>query len=460
MQDYLFLGFSDKERIVICVMKTFEKLLLGSVAILAAACFTVSCDKGQDVLAEEGSGIIDLINAEEEKTIVEDNKDAQPYVFPETRLSLSEEDMKNIVPGNDFTFKYFAKEYKDAKNHPASILSSPFSVQVVCGMMGNQIDDNSALCKMLGIDGDINDVNSYFNKIIKDVENIGGEAKLTIANAFMKDVYAKSFPDDFISRLKDSYLADYLEFEAKTIEEQPCGERPEDLWVKDKTEGMIDSAPEAILSKMASLFNVLCFKGTWVDKFDSKNTWEGGFYIDKNTVLDRLLMTRTGSYPLYKGDAFSALSMPMGDGSYHFTIILPKTVTSLDAVVESLNANVWNTIREKAMNQKVALMIPRFSLSFNEDAVLKYVDRSFLDSYYAQMESMGMGDLRVSRVKQKAKIDVDEDGTAAAVVTQAIICTASGSGPQIETFAANHPFVFIISEAGSGLVLFMGTYSG
>ena len=439
-------------------MKTFDKFLTLSIAVGGLVFMTTACDKSFEAAVTEDPVEEEIVSDNSDNKVIED--EVQHYVFPKTRLSLTENQMNSINAGNDFSFRYFAKEFKEKDNLSKSILSSPFSVQFICGMMGNQVNDNSALCEMLGIDGDINDVNYYFNKIIKDVDNIGGEAKLTIANALMKDVYAKSFPEEFVNCLKNSYLADYLEFEAKTIEEQPRGERPEDLWVKDKTEGMIDSAPEAILTGMASLFNAICFKGTWVDKFDPKNTLDGGFSIDDNTIIGRPFMNRVGDYPLYKGEDFSAVSLPMGDGSYHFTIILPKTVTSLDSVVESLDADVWNNIRENSLNKKVGLCIPRFSLSFDEDYVLDYVDQSFLLSYYSQMKSMGMTDFIVSEVKQKAKINVDEDGTAAAVVTQALICTSTGPGPQIEHFVADHPFAFIISEAGSGLVLFMGTYLG
>lgn len=386
-----------------------------------------------------------------------------PYNYPKTKLSLNEEESKNIAPGNDFTFRYFAKEYSDAGKLQASIVSSPFSVQIVCGMIGNQIKDHKALCDMLGIEGDINDVNAYFNKLMKDVENFGGDARLRIANAFMKDTRALPFPEDFIESLKVNYLADYQEFEAKTLDKQPVGQRPEDLWVKDKTDGMIDSAPEPVLAEMASLFNVLCFKGGWVDKFDSKMTEDDRFFTNQTNFVERKFMRQTAQFGLYRGDDFSAINLPMGDGSYIFTIALPNKISSLDKVVESLNADVWNTVRKNSFLKIVELSIPRFSLSYNENSVFNHVDKDFLDSYLNQMKDLRMEEYEVTRIKQKARIDVYEEGTSAAVVTQAIMCTSNGEGgpgAEIEVFNANHPFAFMISEAGSGLVLFIGTYSG
>lgn len=444
-------------------MKTFANYSL--LALVALILLAVSCEREDPtltVIAEQPENV-EAINENDAEAQTPELPEIQ-YNYPITKLSLNEEEIKNVAPGNDFTFRYFAKEYKDSENLPASIISSPFSVQVICGMIGNQINDHTALCDMLGIEGNINDVNAYFNKLMKDVENFDGDAKLTIANAFMKDTRALKFPEEFIENLKKNYLAEYIEFEAKTLEEQPVGERPEDLWVTDKTGGMIDRAPEPILEKMASLFNVLCFKGSWVDKFDSKMTEEDRFFIDQNNFVERQMMRQTGRFGLFKGEDFSAINLPMGDGSYIFTIALPNktTSTSLDEVVESLNADVWNSIRENSFIKKVVLTIPRFSLSYNEDSVLKHVDKRFLESYYAQMIDSDDYAFIVRKIKQKARIDVYEEGTSAAVVTQAMIVTSpgGGAGQEIEEFNANHPFAFMISEAGSGLVLFIGTYSG
>ena len=449
-------------------MRTIAKYFLFALAVLAP--LFVSCEREDPVkkVIVDQPEKVEVVAEVNPETQANDSQgqalpDIQyPYTYPKTKLSLSEDEVKNIAPGNDFTFRYFAKEYKDAPSLPANIISSPFSVQVVCGMIGNQIKNHTALCDMLGINGNINDVNAYFNKLIKDVENFGGDARLRIANAFMTDTRALPFPEDFIESLKISYLAEYLEFTAKSLDEQPVGERPEDLWVKDNTDGMIDSAPEPILAEMASLFNVLCFKGKWVDKFDSDRTAEDRFFIDQTNFVERKFMRQAGRFGLYKGEDFSAINLPMGDGSYIFTIVLPDKITALGNVVESLNADLWNTVRENSFIKNVDLTIPRFSLSYNENSVFNYVDKAFLESYLTQMKDMNMEDYNVTSIKQKARIDVYEEGTSAAVVTQAIIPTSPGGGfgQEIEVFKANHPFAFMISEAGSGLVLFIGTYSG
>ena len=62
----------------------------------------------------------------------------------------------------------------------------------------------------------------------------------------------------------------------------------------------------------------------------------------------------------------------------------------------------------------------------------------------------------VSNVIQKAFIEVNEEGAEAAAATGAIMMTKSmPMGPK-PTFICDHPFLFMIKDNLTGLVLFSG----
>ena len=67
----------------------------------------------------------------------------------------------------------------------------------------------------------------------------------------------------------------------------------------------------------------------------------------------------------------------------------------------------------------------------------------------------------ISEMKQKSAIEVNEKGTKAAVVTEEKI-RVTGRGVTMEniSFHATRPFAYIISEARTGTIIFMGTYYG
>ena len=79
----------------------------------------------------------------------------------------------------------------------------------------------------------------------------------------------------------------------------------------------------------------------------------------------------------------------------------------------------------------------------------------------ADFPNMAQGyNLYVSMMKQKAKIEVNEEGTKAAAVTVAEMTNRSSSSVSGYTFHATRPFVYFIMEESTGSIFFMGTYCG
>ena len=69
----------------------------------------------------------------------------------------------------------------------------------------------------------------------------------------------------------------------------------------------------------------------------------------------------------------------------------------------------------------------------------------------------------IAMMRQKAKIKVNEEGSEAAAVTVAGMDKMAMSQPKEypkATFHANRPFVYFISEASSGVILFVGKFTG
>ena len=91
-----------------------------------------------------------------------------------------------------------------------------------------------------------------------------------------------------------------------------------------------------------------------------------------------------------------------------------------------------------------------------------------------QLETLGMGEafdpnkadfkgmsateqLFISHVQHKTFVEVNEEGTEAAASTLIVMMPVSArSEPPTPTFRADHPFVFLIRDNQSGLILFLG----
>ena len=231
-----------------------KNLYLFTLAVLLSAFCFQSCDRKDEPVAEEQEEVVEpavpaVQDAPKDPVPEDDQKDQESqedFIFPgyfnKTRLSLDEDQKKNIDPSNDFAFNFLRKHYGEGGN----VFLSTLGIQTVLAMEGNRSSsDGAEFCKVLGLEGDdVEAVNGYFKRLIGDLtgEECGNELKFS--SAYMSDVFAIKMTQEYLDLLKEYYYADHIEIEAKTLDEQPVGDRPEDLWFKEKTGGLISTAPD------------------------------------------------------------------------------------------------------------------------------------------------------------------------------------------------------------------------
>jgi serpin B len=178
-----------------------------------------------------------------------------------------------------------------------------------------------------------------------------------------------------------------------------------------------------------------------------------------------------------RNDQYAAVSIPYGNGQWMMTVMLPEDGKTTDDVISSLAASGWSTdflknpLRE-ARRYAVDLKLPRFETAFDTDDAGGLIEllmgmgiRRAFDGNSAEIPNMcENGDLYISMMKQKAKIKVNEEGSEAAAVTIAGVNFTSAGGdtqePPKATFHANRPFVYLIHEQSSGVILFVGKFMG
>ena len=409
------------------------------VTVVGLPLFFISCDKNE--LPDDWWKPIyvpTLETGEQEKTVE----------IPETRLSLTEAEMGNIASSNDFSFDFFREDY-DGKDK----LLSPLGFQITLGMVGNLVDNYEDIAKLIGFgtEGNKGEVNEYFKHLIEALSGEKCNKELRLANAMMSEMRLEKFPETFLEVLPETYFADILKIEAKTLQEQPVGFRPEDIWCRNNTKGMINKAPFPILKGQWSLFNALCFKGEWQNKFDKDSTITDDFHINSSEKTSLSMMRKQDNINYYKNDDFAAVSLPFGDGTYNLSILLPNVPFNLPGLLDKLDSATWDAMRKGFANQKVMLSIPIFSTEYSKRMLL----------FGLGMKGL-VGENGSLIIGQSARFMMDEEGAAAAAVTQTINPTAPGRSEdsKVVSFIANSPFIYTITETGSGLILFMGTFSG
>merc|ERR1719402_2137687 len=236
-------------------------------------------------------------------------------------------------------------------------------------------------------------------------------------------------------------------------------------WVEEKTRDKIkDLIPEGVLDGMTRLVlvNAIYFKGDWASKFDESRTSEAKFYVSKTETVKAKMMKQTlgVNFKYIKELDAEVVELPYKGNRLSMYIVLPRELAGLSDVENKLNEKNVDIIfqdfnhREKSYRY---IVLPKFKLEQTLDMKEHFqklgITRMF-EGGKADFSGMAgePGDLVVSKVIQKAFIEVNEEGSEAAAATAAVV--TGKSGPL--RFVCNHPFMFFIRDKLTEMVLFSG----
>ena len=158
-----------------------------------------------------------------------------------------------------------------------------------------------------------------------------------------------------------------------------------------------------------------------------------------------------------------ALEMPYKGKRLSMIFILPNDRHSSLADLEDAMSKVknLNSILKFGYKEKVEVTLPRFKLESKLDLVepLKQLGMTdMFDEFKADFSGMTGGTknrLFVSIVKQKAFVEVNEEGAEAAAATFAVVSLGRSITRNPE-FTCNRPFMFLIRDNLTGMILFSG----
>ena len=374
---------------------------------------------------------------------------------------------------NAFTLNFF--QSLNGKMKTRSIVCSPLSITYVLSMVNDGATGTTEqeLEQTLGFHkGGIQAVNDYCKNLIDNLPRVDEKVQLNIANAiFVNDKYQ-------LKKLFQQDMANYYDAKAEALDfSSPSTLDRINGWCDEKTRGMIPTILERVDPRTVSyLLNAIYFKADWASMFEKNETREEVFTTPDGET--RVPLMHQNVYMNYlRNDQYAAVSIPYGNGQWMMTVMLPEDGKITDDVISSLAASGWSTdflknpLRE-ARRYAVDLKLPRFETAFDTDDAGGLIEllkgmgiRRAFDGNSAEIPNMcENGNLYISMMKQKAKIKVNEEGSEAAAVTIAGVdftsAVADTQEPPKATFHANRPFVYVIHEQSSGVILFVGKFMG
>jgi len=364
-----------------------------------------------------------------------------------------------IDAGEAFAFD-FLRQIVAEEDMGANVFVSPLSASMALGMTlaGAEAGTFEAMRSALRLGSlDRDEIGAAYLSLIDLLSGLDPTVRMEIGNSvWHREGF--SLEEPFVSAVERDFLARVAGLDFN----DPTAADVINAWVDEATNGLIDGIVEPPIDPLTMLFliNAIYFEGQWTTPFDPARTRSGDFRRSDGSMSATPFMWMSDQrFPFAATPEYQAIELPYGGEAFVMTVVLPSEAIGIDAFVESLDATAWSGIIAGMGETEVLVGLPKFSLEYEKslNEVLKALgmevafDEGVADFSRMHRDALDMG-LHISRVKQKAFVEVDEEGTRAAAVTSVEVGVTSAP----PTFVADRPFVFAIRERLSGALLFTG----
>lgn len=418
-----------------------------NVAVVAMALMLASCGSGKK-----------MQNSDQVKKMDDGVATRTDRIMDEGYLIPTDEERKVIDGNNEFAVNLF----RQVSGFDSKVVS-PMSVSYLMGMLANGADGQTRqeIMDAIGCKGiAVEQLNEFYGQMIKCAGSFDKATTIDIANyiALNKRFNLKK---SFAEVMRNSYQAgiESLDFSSAASTHKI------NKWCSDHTNGMIPKIIDQVEpSAVSYIMNAIYFNGTWSDKFDKKLTKLENFQGYTRDIKKVDMMHRNAKYMYADNDTFAAVQIPYGNGAYKMTVLLPNRNKSIDEMMKSLDGKTLGELRYKMDDCIVDLKLPRFTseVSLDLNGIISKLGAPSMFGSSANFSRFANGGFMVSKMLQKAKIEVSEEGTKAAAVTAAVMTMSAfrPEEPRRVEFHANRPFVYMITESSTGAILFIGQFTG
>lgn len=361
---------------------------------------------------------------------------------------------KRVQQDNAFAFDLFREVIIDNASEK-NIFISPLSVSIALGMtlngaVGDTKTEMETALKLKGMTED--EINEYYKIMLAALPGIDPSTILNIANSIW---YREGFP------VKPAFLQVNQQYFNATVREIDFT-KPEALktindWCAEKTNQLIKEPLDNIpASAVMYLINAIYFKGIWAKMFEEKNTKVSNFYTEDEKTIKVDMMQQKDTFGYRSDELAQYLDMPYGNKAFSMTVILPKEGKTTGEVINQLTTERWNDVVAGMHSQEVQVYLPKFKTKGKYELKEPLKRMGMLKAFSDEADFTKIADARllISRVIHSTYCDVNEKGTEAAAVT--IVEIRELSMPVVPLFNANRPFIFVIRERSTGVILFVG----
>lgn len=304
--------------------------------------------------------------------------------------------------------------------------------------------------------------------VLKSLDILGEGRELKVANALWADRTLQLQPD-YLSAVSTHMAAGLkpVDFAKKSA----AARKEINDWVEDRTNdrikdllqpGDVDSGTKSVL------VNTVYWKGDWEKVFEKEATRPEKYTALGGAVTDVPMMVQQDWFQVAQRGGVRAIQIPYSGRELSMVILLPDDPNGLPALEAKLTRQElarWMRDLDGTSSRETILWLPKIHMEARAKLATTMkglgVRTAFSDA--ADFSGItGSPDLKIDEVIHQTFLDVDEKGTEAAAATAVtMVATSAMPGPPPPPpfeFRADKPFLFVLRDMRTGLVLFIGRH--
>ncbi len=363
----------------------------------------------------------------------------------------------------ELSFKLYSQT-EGAKSQKNNVFS-PISAAIALGMLsaGTSGETANELESVIGWD-ELTAVNR-FGVLMNEYAGINEQTDTTLnlANAAFFSPRLKNPDDNAILSLRDGYRAQMFRGELSTDSAREFING----WVSEKTEGEIPSVFDKNLDESAVLvlINTILLDAKWEQPFINWGYEPKMQFTCANGETAELPCLSDTRYMSYiDTDELTGAVMDYSDGRLKFMAVKPKD-GDISGLMDRMDYSYFTSALAGVQEGQCVFQMPKFSIESQidlNDCVKELGAKLIFDPDNADLSGFGEsdnGNVFVSEIFQKAKIDVDEEGTRAAAAT-VVVANDSCAIIEYQEVILDSSFFWCVYDGETNIPLFMGVMAG
>ena len=367
-----------------------------------------------------------------------------------TLTAFGDADLQKLVRANN-SFAFDLLKHVARQQPTQNIFISPYSVSTALQMLDNGAvgETKSEIQRVLKTENILPDKLNAACKELDQTLKSQSDVTLALANGIWYQNHFQLKPD-FVAADRDFFGAQL----APVDFESPKSAEIINAWARKETRGKISglvSFPFPPATQVV-LANAIYFKGKWDDPFDKHLTKPRDFYLADSSKRKTPMMSQHGTFSYQENGNFQVVRLPYTGNHLAMYLFLPATNSSPAKLLDDFRGkSEGEDIMPQFSKREGTVIFPKFKFDYdillNESLLALGIRQAFSDTS-ANFSAMANEPLFVSEAKQKAFVDVNEEGTEAAAVTELSLSRSAIEMKPLKPFEmiVNRPFLFVITD--------------